>query len=383
MKTRVKIIHHSKSGFAILGVFVAIVILGSMAAGIAMLVSANQKSRVATIYTGQAFYVTHSAFEATLRQSRVNKSLVLPVQQFMGSNFDLVRANQKVYSQATYGNAPMFASNAFSICDSGTGSVCFYVLAGSGSGTLSLNGTADLVSNACGIHVNSSSTTAVQTNGNAIISTSGLAVVGGISNPGAITVCGQIQTSAAPAQDPLLGYDIPAYGNDCDHINFSVNSTATLNPGVYCGGIDIKGSGTVTLNPGNYILDGGVFKLGGSATLVGNDVTIFLTSKLRSGYATLDMAGGGSVTLNAPTSGTYAGILIFQSRNAPTNGSNSINGGGNLNLNGAVYLPNQSLSFSGGNSTSAPCTMFVVGQLSLTGSTNVGCPAGALAGLMP
>ena len=41
-------INNSKKGFALLGIVIALVVLGSMAAGISALVSANQKAQIAS-----------------------------------------------------------------------------------------------------------------------------------------------------------------------------------------------------------------------------------------------------------------------------------------------------------------------------------------------
>jgi hypothetical protein len=202
------------------------------------------------------------------------------------------------------------------------------------------------------------------------------------AGPGAITTTQGITTGAKLVADPLLAYDVPSY-TACDHNNFSASgANKTLDPGVYCNGIGLAGNKTITFNPGNYIIDGGTLSITGGPTVTGSGVTIFLTKKLQSSYATLSVGGNGTTSLTAPSSGPYAGILIFQSRNAPSSGTNTIAGTSNSVFNGVVYTPNQLITFGGGNSGSAPCTMIVAGKVVISGSTYISCSTGALAGLV-
>src|SRR5205085_12520623 len=115
--------------------------------------------------------------------------------------------------------------------------------------------------------------------------------------------------------DPLSAIPAPSFSG-CDYINWSWSSSTsvTLNPGVYCGGITITGSGTVTFSSGTYILNGGGFNWGGSATLNGARVMFFITGQNGYTAAPLNASGNGSINLTAPNSGVYEGLLFFQDR---------------------------------------------------------------------
>jgi hypothetical protein len=69
----------------------------------------------------------------------------------------------------------------------------------------------------------------------------------------------------------------------CDHNNYHTTNTETLNPGVYCGGMQLNvgpgnsGSANVTLNPGIYYLDGGSLTVNAGTTLTGTGVTLVFT----------------------------------------------------------------------------------------------------------
>lgn len=70
-------------------------------------------------------------------------------------------------------------------------------------------------------------------------------------------------------------------------------------------------------------------------------VTIYLTNG-----ATVNIGYGVSVTLNAPTTGTYAGILFFQDRN--DTGTSTFAGGTADILQGTIYAPGGRVQFTNG-----------------------------------
>ena len=122
-------------------------------------------------------------------------------------------------------------------------------------------GTPSLTLNDCGIHVNSSDGQAMRVQGNANIDVTGgtIDINGGYSSAGPVTVspspnqgAGQLADPFAdmvPAPSDLYNYDT----GSCDFTNTQVNSSATLSPGVYCGGIQAAGNGTLTFQSGDYV----------------------------------------------------------------------------------------------------------------------------------
>lgn len=373
-----------QKGFAVIGVVIALVMLGSMAVGLSALVAANQRTKFAQTYMNQAFYVSHASLEYSLRNVVALNSSTIPNRQLLRTNFNIT-SSKKLSAVTNYGQTSHIAANSVSIANPAYAPSCAYVLASTGSNALALNGTGDIAATTCGINVNSTSASAVQMVGNSTLSAYFLKIVGGYSKGSNNTITthnGSIGTGVNAVSDPLSYLNMPTYSS-CTYNNISISGSGntTLNPGVYCNGITITGSGTTTLNPGNYIIDGGEFSAAGTAQVVGSGVTIFLNSQLVSGYPNLKLTGSGLRTISAPTNGTYAGIAVFQSRNAP-GGNNTLTGSGSLNVTGAIYLPNQALSY-GGSSSSSPCTLLVVNTLSIFGTANIGCASGDLSGLIP
>lgn len=194
--------------------------------------------------------------------------------------------------------------------------------------------------------------------------------------------------STLPMPSPPFGtFYTPSHPN-CDYNNYNTNDNITLNPGIFCNGMDLRSHAIVTLNPGIYIIDRGIFSVGSQVTLNGNGVTILLTSSTGSDYATINVNGGATVNLSAPTTGTYRGILFYQDRNAPASGNgncgnqtNCLNGGASMSLTGVIYIPQQQLTYIGGAEMGgSTCTQIVANKVLFSGTAdtyidNSGCAA--------
>ncbi len=126
---------------------------------------------------------------------------------------------------------------------------CIMALDRSAAGAISLFGVALLQT--CAIIDDSNSSTAFGIFGLALWHASSIGIVGGYDFDLLPFVSPKPITGIAPVADPLARLQAPAVGG-CDHVNYSLGliSIATLNPGVYCGGITLTGVAVVTLNPG-------------------------------------------------------------------------------------------------------------------------------------
>ncbi|MGH6841308.1 MAG: pilus assembly protein TadG-related protein [Methylocella sp.] len=180
---------------------------------------------------------------------------------------------------------------------------------------------------------------------------------------------------AAAAPDPFAGTTIPdvlSLFPTCAAGSFTttgiIAGTVTLSPGRYCGGIAVAGTGNVTLSPGTYYLDGlpgFVVAAGGQAT--GKGVTIVLTSS----NALVKLPGLkllGTVNLTAPSSGPYAGLVVYDDRPAvlgvlPGPGL-TFTGGAAANLIGTIYAPHSVVTYAlGGPAHTGQCTRLIADTL--------------------
>jgi hypothetical protein len=83
-------------------------------------------------------------------------------------------------------------------------------------------------------------------------------------------------------------------------------------------------------------------------------------------FGEITFSGTGTFNLSAPTSGPYAGILIFQSRQNTR--ALSFSGNAMAGMNGVIYAPNALLSMSGNASLTNPLD---VGMLNLSGNVSL------------
>ncbi len=111
-------------------------------------------------------------------------------------------------------------------------------------------------------------------------------------------------------------------------------------------------------------------------------MTIILTSSVGS-YGTTSISGGTTVNLSAPNSGPLSGLAIFQDPRA-SGKTNSLSGGSGQNIKGALYFPNEAVSYSGGAASSgAKCTQLIGYTLTFSGNStfNSSCSGVGIAGV--
>ena len=121
------------------------------------------------------------------------------------------------------------------------------------------------------------------------------------------------------------------------------------------------------MNPGIYIISGGGFSVGNSANVNGVGVMIYNTGSnfpnTGGTFGAISFGSSGKINLSAPTTGPYAGILIFQSRDNTR--ALSLNASSAVGVNGTVYAPTALLSLGGSASLKNPV---IVNQLTLNGN---------------
>ncbi len=81
------------------------------------------------------------------------------------------------------------------------------------------------------------------------------------------------------------------------------------------------------------------------------------------------MAGGASVSLTAPTTGDWQGILFYQDR-SDTTASTLVGGTGQV-MNGVLYFPSANLTYTGGASGTYSQTTVVSDTLTLVGNSYI------------
>lgn len=257
-----------------------------------------------------------------------------------------------------------------------TGGACIYSLDPSSSGAMDVQGTAT-VNSSCGMYDDSNNPTAFTAGGTPQVTAPYLGVVGGSSVTGGASV--PIATRIPAFGDPLSYIGQPSAAACASYPGTNVNSTTTLSPGEFCGGLLLNASANVTFSPGLYVINGGTFQINASATASGSGVTFFVTGNTAAPgqYGGVKINGGATVKFSAPSSCTTAGpggingVLFFQDRTLPTTSVGStINGGSGSFFDGALYFPTTVLTYNG-NSASGGYTYIVSYDLKFAGTTSV------------
>jgi hypothetical protein len=240
-----------------------------------------------------------------------------------------------------------------------------YVLNPTVSGALTVSGNANMKVPGV-IVVDSSSATAIVASGNAQITATEIDVVGGAKATGAAKVSPTPLTHHVAVSDPLAGLQAPDPVATRGAVSLSGTSSRTIDPGVYTQ-ITVAGNSKLTMNPGVYEIAGGGFTVSGNASVTGNGVMIYNAGSnyLGSGasYGWTNISGNGQIKLTAPSTGPYAGLVIFQSRDN-TQGlvlsGNALGG-----IAGTIYAPSAAASISGNASLNLA---LVVNTLTLSGN---------------
>lgn len=146
----------------------------------------------------------------------------------------------------------------------------------------------------------------------------------------------------------------------------SYNCNSVLSPGVYTGDFNFNSGCNVTFNSGVYILKSAQFTFNSVAT--GSGVTFYFADS----NSSFVLNSGAQTTFSAPTSGTYAGILMFEP-SAGTTGSDlsstswNLGGSGTQNWSGIIYMPSKKITLNSGFAIDMTSGALVLASLSPNG----------------
>lgn len=272
--------------------------------------------------------------------------------------------------------APLFFMTAFmdegylvrarSVAGARPDNHCLYVLNQTDRDAFNVAGTAEVEFTNCGVMVNSANSSGARTNGGGKAKAKRFDVSGDYSGDG---FSPQPHTGQPPMSDPLQSIEAPSFGA-CDHSKYKVQTTETLNPGVYCDGLTFTSTADATLNPGTYVINGGGLIVGAGATVKGAGVTFYITASPGHKYDAVTINGGAAFQVSAPTSGDMKGMLFFEDRTLEDTGDHKFNGTADVTMEGTIYMPNAGVKIAGdfGGAGNAQKVMIVVDTLEISGN---------------
>jgi hypothetical protein len=172
------------------------------------------------------------------------------------------------------------------------------------------------------------------------------------SNAGTYVQTTPYSTPVTFTPNTTYSYDgNPCYGGGTSGGIVIDGGTVTLNnpTGVMLinGSLTVDNGATANLGCGLYYITGNLTATGNgfnapSSGTTGCGVTFYVMGNIDIGN------GGQNISLIAPTSGTYNGILFWQPESGTTF---SVNGGSNTTMEGVVYAPNTAINLNNGSSS--------------------------------
>lgn len=254
------------------------------------------------------------------------------------------------------------------------------------SGSIGAAFSGSLMAPTCDFHANKDASFAGQRMSvNAVFAkgSAGGAVNGGVGpHPWAFPKAGdRVQGDPFPT-----GLPQPSSTTKCDYNDMSkaLVTDLVLDPGVYCGttGLAVAG-GKITFKPGLYVFRNGGLSIASTSVDATNGVTMFFDN------ATLGLALSGTFKIQAPTTGPYAGMAMYERYDHPAVAGWSVANGSGVEIDGLLYFPKrsvglaasastktqrfrlvaQTVSFAGTNWNIEPSTVFPPGVTPLTFST--------------
>lgn len=247
-----------------------------------------------------------------------------------------------------------------------------------------VSGNGDLTTLNGGIMVNSDRNQAAQKSGNGVITSPYLRTVGQVQCSGANCPVPNTTTGASPAADPFASVPPPSTAGlpIFTNTDISDNGTHTLEPGIYVFGIKVSGNGAVNFKPGTYILQGGGLQVSGNAALrmdaaalPTEGLLLFNTHDNFPGppgvCKKIQVSGNGTVALRGQSTGTHAGLFIYQDRSCSIGVQWSGNGEVTA-LSGTIYAPAADVQISGNGTAALTVGAQIVSRtVHISGNANI------------
>jgi len=228
-----------------------------------------------------------------------------------------------------------------------------------GRGAMQSHGNNDLWVYGGGLFDNSNDNYAFEQLGNSMIHApdGGVNVVGGLFMNGSIDPASVINTGVDPVDYPPLS--LPPTPLCTEPV---VQNGSVLSPGYYESNQSFPPKGVTTLSPGVYCINA-MFMINANDTLTGHDVVIYMVD------GNIHWDGGASINLSAPTSGPFAGLLIYM----PMDNEDGIilNGNMDSHLVGTVFAPASDIQLNGIMSSDAYHTQIIGYTVDLIGAADI------------
>jgi hypothetical protein len=215
----------------------------------------------------------------------------------------------------------------------GKPNICLLGLNPNELGTISLEQNARVTGQDCAVYSNSSHNNGLKSKQSAQLSANFICTRGGKDGgPGSFIPEPLVD---CPSFDDPLGDRPEPFVAACDPLMpKEISADTELSPGTYCG-LTIRNGARVTLRDGIYVIRDGMLVVTDGASLIGKGAGLYFTGP--NAAFTFDRLS--TISLEAPTSGPMAGLLVFTSRSQSDALIYSILSDDARVLVGTIYVP--------------------------------------------
>ena len=257
-----------------------------------------------------------------------------------------------------------------------TGTPCALALNSTGT-AMDYSGNATVSAPTCILYSDSAATNAAAAGGSSAVTAKAVDAVGGIQQSNNFNV-GSYGPYSPSISDPFSSITPDTTQMHCttSALDQNTNTSAAALGNTNCFSSLSVGSNK-SLNLSGSALDGKTIYInGGDVDLKGAftcTCTIVLTNTSTASNATIGTWSSNAQANNnitAPTTGTFAGIAIYQDRRA-TGNVDKINGGSNNVIQGAIYFPKDTLWINGTGTGTSLCAMWVANNITFLGNSSI------------
>jgi hypothetical protein len=263
---------------------------------------------------------------------------------------------------------------------------------------IAISGGGHLNATGCGVCGNSPGGTSVYAVGSGVINALSVSSPGGDYSTGGGSINATNGVTQSGCSDPLAGkLTAPTVGTCSDPVWMAGNpngtgsatsaggSAKTLSPGTYCN-FNTSNVGSLNLSPGVYIFQGNWSTNSGTSPITCSGCTggagVFfyfapgstMNSSVNNpeGSAPDGLTNGVTVNLTAATTGTYAGILMWDNSGTSSSPDTfTFGGGASSTLTGTIYMPNTNLDLGNGTNTGTMSSLIVANTVAIQGGSTV------------
>ena len=302
---------------------------------------------------------------------------------------ELTRSETRLFSGWFMSDTVTVNARAVGLAVAGSSTACILALGSSDqSGALKVTGNnTDVTMSGCTAATNSEHDDAVDVTEKFVVDC--IYSAGGIDGSPDTTACASPgKTNQPEITDPYeTGVTKPANsdfddcavvdGGDGDVSLTGANSTATINPGVYCSISVNAQNGTLTLTAGTYYIDRGNIDMQAGTIDATAGVTIVFGDSTGSDACggVNKIAGNSALNVTAPVTADtqpFTGLALYRSSDCDASEDMEFTGNTASNIEGAIYNPSGEIKVSGTGSLTGTSFKFNAEKVELAGEGTVG-----------